>query len=53
MKFILFCVTLDLSDTLTEMRIAKNSNVIGAEHMLSQANFTPVRETLHDEKGTY
>ena len=26
-KFILFCVTLDLSDNLTEMRIEKNSNV--------------------------
>ena len=24
MKFILFCVTLDLSDNLTEMRIVKN-----------------------------
>ena len=26
MKFILFCVTLDLSDNLTETRIVKNSN---------------------------
>ena len=26
-KFILFCVTLDLSDNLTEMRNVKNSNV--------------------------
>ena len=26
MKFILFCVTLDLSDYLTKMRIVKNSN---------------------------
>ena len=27
MKFILFCVTLDLSDNLTEMRIVKNSYI--------------------------
>ena len=27
MKFILFCVTSDLSDNLTEMRIVKNSNI--------------------------
>ena len=26
-KFILFCVTLDLLDNLTEMRIVKNSNI--------------------------
>ena len=26
MKFILFCVTLDLSDILTEMNMLKNSN---------------------------
>ena len=34
MQFILFCVTLDLSNNLTEMRIVKNLN----DKYLSQAN---------------
>ena len=32
-KFILFCVTLDLSDNLTEMRVVKNSNVAACTTM--------------------
>ena len=35
LKFILFCVTLDLSDNLTETRIVKNSSVTPCTFKLS------------------
>ena len=37
-KFILFCVTLDLSDNLTEMRIVKNWSV--KQHSTCRDNLT-------------
>ena len=40
MNFILICVTLDLSDNLTEMRIVKNPNTKYKIH-IRQFNQTP------------
>ena len=49
MKFILICVTLDLSDNLTEMRIVKNYNVymkLSQVVLLKQKKFNMFALTL-------
>ena len=53
MKFILFCVTLDLSDNLTEMGIMKNSNILVLYHWLQcQQLCLHVTRSTHEGKGS-